>query len=245
MKYIFLASMFAIAVQAAEPTAKAPVLAELFTSEGCSSCPPADALLMKLDQTQPVAGSQIIVLSEHVDYWNSLGWNDPFSTAQFTKRQEMYGRSLSAESYTPQLVIDGRTEIVGSDGKGILAAVTREAARAKTPVRIVSVKREGNEAVVSLAVSAALQKGDVWVAIADDRDQTAVKRGENSGRTLNHVAVVRSLGKVGTVAKGAGLDKTVRVPLNTQAADLRVVVFVEDSAGPVSGVAIERIGDFR
>ena len=142
-------------------------------------------------------------------------------------------------------MIDGRTEIVGSDGKGILAAVTREAARAKTPVRIVSVKREGNEAVVSLAVSAALQKGDVWVAIADDRDQTAVKRGENSGRTLNHVAVVRSLGKVGTVAKGAGLDKTVRVPLNTQAADLRVVVFVEDSAGPVSGVAIERIGDFR
>jgi hypothetical protein len=248
MKHFVLASIFAAAVpylNAAEPTARTAVLAELFTSEGCSSCPPADALLMKLDQTQPVAGAQIIVLSEHVDYWNSLGWNDSFSSAQFTKRQEAFGRALARETYTPQLVIDGRTEIVGSDGKGILAAVAREAVRPKTAVRIASAKREGNEVVVSLTVSAALMKGDVWVAIADDRDQTAVKRGENAGKTLNHVAVVRSLGKIGTVAKGAGLDKTVRVPLNTQGADLRVVVFVEDSAGPVSGAAVERIGDVR
>jgi hypothetical protein len=245
MKQIVLASMFAIAVQAAEPSAKAPVLAELFTSEGCSSCPPADALLMKLDQAQPVAGAQIIVLSEHVDYWNYLGWKDPYSSAQFTQRQGTYARALAAESYTPQLVIDGRTAMVGSDGKAILMAVTREAARAKTPVRIVSAMREGNEAVVSLTVGAALSKGDVWVAIADERDISSVGRGENSGKTLNHVAVVRSLGKVGAVTKGAGLDRTVRVPLSGQKADLRVVVFVAESGGAVDGAAVERIGEVQ
>jgi len=239
MKQFILAFVLALAAQAAEPNAKVPVLAELFTSEGCSSCPPADALLMKLDQAQPVAGAQVIVLSEHVDYWNSEGWNDPYSSAQFTERQRMYAHSLLAETYTPQIVIDGRSECNGSNGKAILAAVTREAARPKTPVKIVTATRDGNEAIVSFTVGAATGKGNVWVAIADDRDQTSVKRGENSGKTLTHVSVVRSLGKVGAVTKAAGLEKTVRVPLKAEAGDLRVVVFVAESGGPVMGSAME------
>jgi hypothetical protein len=237
MKSFLAVTIFAAGLRAAEPNTRVPVLAELFTSEGCSSCPPADALLMKLDQMQPVAGAQIIVLSEHVDYWNSLGWSDPYSSTQFTQRQGMYTR----ESYTPEMVIDGRKEVLGSDEKAIQAAVAKAAARPKLPVRIVSAKRDDNEAVVSIAVGAASGKADVWVAIADDRDQSSVKNGENKGRTLNHVAVVRSLGKVGTVTKAAGLEKTLHVPLTSRAEGMRVVVFVAESGGPVTGAAMQEL----
>ena len=145
------------------------------------------------------------------------------------------------ESYTPEMVVDGRTEVLGSDEKAIQAAVSKAAARPKLPVRIVSAKREDNQAVVSIAVGAASGKADVWVAIADDRDQSSVKNGENKGRTLNHVAVVRSLGKVGTVTKAAGLEKTVHVPLVSQAEGMRVVVFVAESGGPVMGSAMQEL----
>src|SRR5271166_5943636 len=137
MKPFLFVTILAAGLHAAEPNARVPVLAELFTSEGCSSCPPADALLMKLDKMQPVAGAQIIVLSEHVDYWNSLGWKDPFSSPQFSRRQADYARLLGSEVYTPQLVIDGRVQLNGSDGRDIQAAIARAAAKPKLPVQIV------------------------------------------------------------------------------------------------------------
>jgi hypothetical protein len=241
MRHFIFASILAMALRGAEPNTRVAVLAELFTSEGCSSCPPADALLIKLDRAQPVAGAQIIVLSEHVDYWNSLGWSDPYSSAQFTQRQAMYARSLVADNFTPQLIIDGRSQLLGSDEKAILSSIARAATRPKTSVRIVTAKREGNEAVVGIAVGASAGKGNVWVAIADESDQSSVRNGENSGRTLTHVAVVRNLSKVGTVTKTAGLEKTLRVPLGARTAEMRVVVFVAESGGPVLGSAMERL----
>src|SRR5271163_113719 len=103
-----------------------PVLVELFTSEGCSSCPPADRLLMELDRKQPALGANIVVRSEHVDYWNSLGWRDPYSSHQWSERQDDYGRSFGLDSvYTPQMVIDGAREVNGSDSRAVLAAVQR------------------------------------------------------------------------------------------------------------------------
>jgi hypothetical protein len=240
MKYFLLASIFALLGTAADLEKRAPVLAELFTSEGCSSCPSADVLLMKLDKLQPVAGAQIIVLSEHVDYWNSLGWADPYSSAQFSRRQDMYAHHLFSDSFTPQLVIDGRFQFVGSDEKAIVASISKAAARPKTSVRILSAKREDNQAVVQIEVPAG--KGDIWVAVADDHDQSSVRKGENSGRTLNHVAVVRSLGKVGSATKSAPFEKTVRVPLNSQNPEMRVVVFVSES-GAVNGSAMEPLRD--
>lgn len=249
MKHFLLTLTFAAVAsrsQAADLGTRAPVLAELFTSEGCSSCPPADALLMKLDRMQPVAGAQIIVLSEHVDYWNSLGWTDPYSSVQFTQRQAMYARSLVAEDFTPQLVIDGRSQFVGSDEKAILASIAKAASRSKTALRIVSAKREGNEAVIGIEVPAQSSgKADVWVAIADDRDQSSVRKGENSGRTLTHVAVVRSLRKVGTVTKAAGFEKSVRIPLASQATEMRAVVFVAENGGPIVGAAMQQLAAMR
>jgi hypothetical protein len=241
MKLFLIAPMLAIGLHAAEPTARVPVLAELFTSEGCSSCPPADALLMKLDQSQPVAKAQIIVLSEHVDYWNSLGWKDPFSSEQFSDRQAMYAHALQADKYTPQLVIDGRWQVLGSDEKEVALAIARAAAKPKSGVRIVSATRDDNQAVIAVSVDAlASGKKDVWVAIADDRDETSVRKGENAGRTLRHVSVVRSLTKAGTVSKSAAFEKTVHVPL-TNSAQMRVVVFVAEFGGPVAGLAMERL----
>src|ERR1700733_5427363 len=144
MKTSIVASLFAGVLSATEPNARVPVLAELFTSEGCSSCPPADALLRKIDQAQPVANAQIIVLSEHVDYWDSQGWKDPFSSEQITYRQEMYAHALQVDKYTPQLVIDGRWQVLGSDWKAIESAITRAAANPKSAVKIISAKRDDN-----------------------------------------------------------------------------------------------------
>jgi hypothetical protein len=214
-----------------------PVLAELFTSEGCSSCPPADALLMKLDRLQPVPGVHVIVLSEHVDYWNQLGWRDPFSAAQFSQRQAGYARLMGSEVYTPQLVIDGRVQLNGSDAKDIQVAIAHAAARPKLPVRIVQATREGDKTVVHLSVPALPSgRSDVWVAVADENDQSSVTKGENSGRKLAHVAVVRSLAKVGSLNKDRGFDQTVRLPLNpANTGASRIVVFVAQPYSAVVG----------
>jgi hypothetical protein len=218
----------------AAETARVPVLVELFTSEGCSSCPPADALLMQLDRLQPVAGARAIVLSEHVDYWDQLGWKDPYSSAEFSRRQSEYARLLGSEVYTPQIVIDGRDQYVGSSGHEIQAAIARAAQKGKAELRITDARRDGSDAVVSLAIPP-LRKGkaEVWVAVADERDRSSVNRGENNGRTLDHVAVVRSLAKIAILSKSEGLEKTVRLHLGPSSS--RVVVFLKDSAGLVLG----------
>jgi len=213
---------------------RVPVLVELFTSEGCSSCPPADALLRQLDQAQPVAGARAIVLSEHVDYWNQLGWKDPYSSAEFSRRQGAYARLLGSEVFTPQVVIDGREQFVGSNGRDIQGSIARAAGKPKAEVRIVSARREGAEAVVTLSIPAlAKGKAEVWVAAADERDSSSVSKGENSGRRLDHVAVVRTLVKVAAVSRSEGLERSVRLPLGPSPS--RVVVFLKETGGAVVG----------
>jgi len=223
--------LLAFSLRAAEPV---PVLAELFTSEGCSSCPPADRLLQRLDRMQPVPGARIIVLSEHVDYWNQLGWRDPYSSPVFSHRQELYARVLGSAVATPQIVVDGRIPVLGNDPDAVQKAIARAAGRGKAPVRIGAARRDGGEVEVPVSI-APLAKGhaEVWIAIADEADQSSVGRGENAGRTLTHVAVVRALSKAGRVDKSEGLEKTLRMPIG--AAPGRAVVFLVDGSGEVLG----------
>src|SRR5438094_115180 len=123
--------------------ARVPVLVELFTSEGCSSCPPADAFLQKLDHDQPISGADIVVLSEHVDYWDELGWKDPYSSRLFTDRQAAYGQRFGLRTvYTPQMVVDGASEFVGNDSRLAEKAFSKAVSKAKIGIRFSSVSTE-------------------------------------------------------------------------------------------------------
>src|SRR5580704_8489772 len=134
---------------------RVPVLLELFTSEGCSSCPPADRLLEILDQKQPVAGADLIVLSEHVDYWDRLGWKDPFSSSQYTARQQEYSYRFNGDGvYTPQLVVDGRFGFVGSDGREASSAIQKAIRERKIPIEISNVARDGDRITAHILLQA-------------------------------------------------------------------------------------------
>lgn len=220
-----------------------PILLELFTSEGCSSCPPADRLLETFDRTQPVAGAELIVLSEHVDYWNRLGWADPFSSALFSQRQQDYvNRFRLGSAYTPQLVVDGQKDVVGSDERAARAAILKAETHPKTTIDL-SAQRSGAEVKVALRVTAGAQGTDVYVALADDHAQSQVTRGENSGRILQHVAVVSTLLLAGKTDAQGIFIKDLTLPLkNANSGVWRVVVFLQDSSSrQVAGAVQTRI----
>ncbi len=212
-----------------------PVLVELFTSEGCSSCPPADALLQQLDRTQPVKGAQLIVLSEHVDYWNRIGWTDPYSSRFFSDRQSTYGDRFGLRSvYTPQMVVDGETEFVGNDSRLASRAVEKALALPKVAIRIsdISMDAETLRAHVdsdALPEFAKVRKADVYLVVALNHAESQVLRGENSGRRLTHVGVVQSLTKIGSLESGKTFSQDVRVKLDsgTDPANLRVIAFIQ------------------
>lgn len=217
------------AVGAEPAAARVPVVVELFTSEGCSSCPAADAVLRELERTQPVPGVELITLGEHVDYWNRLGWADPFSQAQFTQRQQAYAAGFTEGDYTPQAVVAGRYELVGSRRPQLLQAV---AAAARAPRATVQLAPAGPGSI-SLRVSslpAGTEAATVLLALAETGLATQVGRGENAGRLLRHAAVVRSLRPLGTVRAGGTFAATAPLVLNPswQAANLRAVVLVQE-----------------
>jgi hypothetical protein len=174
--------------------APVPVVVELFTSEGCSSCPPADALLSRLSREQSVAGVTIIPLGLHVTYWDRLGWKDPSSLREATQRQQRYGALWGTDNiYTPQAVVDGQQQLVGSDEPGLRRAISRAAERPHAAVTVTA-GFEGEQIVTTVAV-ADLPPGlkepiDAALFITQDRVTTVVTAGENKGRTLHHEAIV-------------------------------------------------------
>ncbi len=218
------------------PVARHAVLAELFTSEGCSSCPAADRLLQQIALESPVDGVEVIGLEEHVDYWDRLGWRDPFSSAAFTNRQSEYGARVfhTAQVYTPQLVVDGAIEAVGSDRRSVHEAVGAAAARPGLDVRVRASMDAGRVHVdVDLRDADSVRPhgaADVMVALAEDDLSSHVARGENSGRTLTHAAVVRSLTSIGVLPPDSVVSSmSADVPLmpSWRAPYLRVIAFVQ------------------
>jgi hypothetical protein len=230
--------------------ARVPVLLELFTSEGCSSCPPADRLLETLDRTQPVGGAEVIVLSEHVDYWDSLGWKDPFSSPQYSARQYGYASKFHLSSvYTPQLVVDGRVQFVGSDGHEAVSAIEKERREQKIPIGISHAVRNGNQVTVQIELPAPqaqinTRTAVLYVALADNMTESHVAHGENAGRALAHVGVVRTLTQVGTVRFESPLTKEVTLPARAGVGSngLRLVAFLQDpDSGHILGAASQKL----
>jgi hypothetical protein len=238
--------------RSAASSSRVPVLIELFTSEGCSSCPPADVLLGQLDRFQPVAAAEAIVLSEHVDYWDDIGWKDPYSSRQFSLRQRDYARRFRLDgAYTPQMVVDGNVQLVGSDEREALRVVGNAAKVAKVPVSLSSPRLEdAGTLIVQVAVGPALPSakpisGQVLLALADDNDQSNVRHGENAGRILKHVAVVRTLTQVGVIDGSGAFSKEVSVSTgNANLQNLRIVAIVQEApAGRILGVGSTRLSN--
>jgi len=213
-----------------------PVVVELFTSEGCSSCPPADALLVDLSRKSPPSGVKLILMGEHVDYWNYIGWKDRFSSAQFSERQDSYAKDFHLASvYTPQMVIDGRLEVVGNDSSEVSRDITKAAAEPK-PAQV-SLRWEQPQKLHITVQAPAGERPKVLLVVTEDGLSTAVKSGENGGRTLQHAAVVRQLKELGAASNGH-FETTVDVPAHSDwnQAKLKVVVLVQQlNTGKILG----------
>jgi hypothetical protein len=220
------------------PASQATVVVELFTSEGCSSCPPADDVLSQLALRQPVSNVHVLALSEHVDYWDRLGWRDPFSSPEFSARQSNYDARVfhANQVYTPQVVIDGHLESVGSNARAVQRGIEQAAASPKAAVNVAAVRIGDHDLRVELGISVPAgfsHSGtfDAVVAIAEDKLTSEVRRGENGGRTLRHTGVVRSLTTIGTWSpQESTWSVNALVPWDRawKPADVRVVAFLQD-----------------
>lgn len=207
---------------------KTPVLVELFTSEGCSSCPPADAVLARLENEQPDKNAEVITLAFHVDYWNYLGWKDEFSSAEYSARQSGYAGTFKQDSnYTPQMVVDGEKEFIGSRYD---TAIKEIAAAAKSSKAKIEFEQNDKNLTVKVSDLPAHEESYVWLAIAEDNLESNVKRGENSGRVLRHVSVVRELKLLGNLSpddKSFEKEMSLNFDADWKKKNLKLVVFIQ------------------
>jgi len=224
---------------------RVPVLVELFTSEGCSDCPPADELLGQMDARQFVPGAEAIVLSEHVTYWDRQGWRDPFSLEEMTERQQSYEYRFNLQdSYTPQAVVDGSAQMVGNNAPAVERAVAEAATRPKADLQIEDARWENGAAVFSVK-GATDAKARLVAVLAEDATHSEVKSGENAGRTLHHVAVVRVMKELGAENADGRPLKLGGGPLDHKdeaTGPVRLVVFeVDHKTGHVLAVAEQKL----
>jgi hypothetical protein len=204
-----------------------PVVVELFTSQGCSDCPPADALLRHVQATDP----DILTLDLHVTYWDNGAWMDPFSLQAATDLQNRYASLRgSTEVYTPEAVVDGKAQFVGSDKAAMAAAIERaRAANTRSDATPMSVSTSKGE--LSVRVGPGTGIATVWLFGFDPERTTKVRGGENGGTTLMEVNVVRSITKLGSW-NGQPLERSIQVPAGTKFA-----VLLQRSDGTILGTA--------
>jgi len=227
---VFFALAMGVTIPADRPTT---VVVELFTSEGCSSCPPADVLLRQLVDAQPVKGARIVALGEHVDYWDQQGWKDRFSSAALTNRQQTYAQALNVDSiYTPQMIVNGQAQLVGSDAASARRAIEQAVSAPHGDVQI-AIAPHGDRISVTMTASGLPQAshGDhsaFVLAVTEDGLTSDVRRGENRGRTLSHTAVVRLLKTMGDAGGGAVAGE-VAIDPSWQRDRVKIVAFVQES----------------
>ena len=240
MTRLTIATVLGLCLAAPAQVATVPsrfALVELFTSEGCSSCPPADALLERLSTGATRSAQPIAALSFHVTYWNRLGWTDRFSDEAFTRRQGAYAKHLGLRTvYTPQMIVDGEHEFVGSDADGVDRAVRSALARSRSTQVTIQARTEGNEVTARCDVVGAPAGSVLWVAWADHDDSSSPDSGENQGRHLHHVNVVRALERA-ALRSGSSMSSVQLVrPANSGGS---VVAWVQSGdVGPVLAGAV-------
>lgn len=233
---IVVAAWVSAGAQAQVPAeaGRVPVLAELFTSEGCDSCPPADRLLETLLTGQPADDVYVVGLSEHVTYWDHQGWKDPFGSLRFTERQQMYARRFHLESaFTPQLVIDGAAQMVGSDAEKLRRALA-DAARTPKPRLTVAAANGETGGLSATASGPGLEAGaaagaDLLWAVTEDHLVVDVTRGENANRTLRHAGVVRHLASRKIDPAIATMSAAIALRPEWKREHLRLVAFVQST----------------
>jgi hypothetical protein len=218
------------APQAKPPGTRELVLVELFTSEGCGNCPPADAQLAFLDTAQPVQGADVITLGFHVDYFNDRGWKDEYSSPVFTARQNKYSKRLKLDSiYTPQMIVDGQKQFIGSNGGQAADVIAKAAVPVKGNVDV-----EVNEKRVEINVQniSKHEAATIYLAATEDNIVSNVKAGNNNGKTLKHSSVVRGMAEIATLtATQSGIKTSVDIKLDPKwkKENTRYVVFVQEN----------------
>ena len=209
-----------------------PILVELFTSEGCSDCPPADALLTELARTQPVAGAEIVPIEEHVDYFNTRAWSDPFSSHAYTLRQERYREAYSdSEIYTPQMIVQGGHGFVGSERDKALATVRQAVGQTDAGVKLSATRDAQGKLNVTVAADTNERANTVLVlALTQDNLSSDVEGGENAGRTLVHNAVARYMAPIGQLSGPGRVTAAQTITLNPQwpRGGLNLIAFLQD-----------------
>ena len=218
---------------------------ELFTSEGCSSCPPADELVARVEKES--GDKPVYILAFHVDYWNSLGWKDVFSNADFSKRQHQYAQYLNLSSvYTPQIVVNGKKEFVGSEEvtlRGAIRAALQKDATAD--LTLSDIKADANHLTVHYQTEGAGEHVNLLLALVQKQAQNHIKGGENGGRTLSHVQIVKALQTISLSEKSG--TKTITLPAGFTPQNFELIGFLQNiHSGEIIGatkVAISPTAD--